>query len=108
MHITVFNSSVFLAFIFKRYLRTNLKTNNFDANSVGSIMLRERDRKWFLLHIVGNVNTRKQRRLIHFCVMYTAVNNVWQDKLFEQVDAHGVIEYEILFPDRLPRPKNVL
>lgn len=31
--------------------------------------------------------------------MNTAVNNIWQQKLFEQVDAHEVIEYEIQFPD---------
>ena len=28
-----------------------------------------------------------------------AVNNIGQEKLFEQVDAHEVIECEILFPD---------
>lgn len=39
--------------------------------------------------------------------MNTAVNNIWQQKLFEQVDAHEVIEYEILFPDLHRQKKKV-
>lgn len=36
-----------------------MKINNFDVNLVVSLMLCERDFKWFLFYIVGNVNMYK-------------------------------------------------